>query len=84
MRAGANKTWLEVALNGSWSRQRQSGIPIKIEEIVQQGVDCAKAGASIVHVHAYDEASGRQKDDAKLYARIIESIRAKVDAIVYP
>ena len=84
MRAGANKTWLEAALNGGWSRQRQPGIPIKIEEIVQQGVDCAKAGAAIVHVHAYDEASGRQKDDAKLYARIIESIRAKVDAIVYP
>jgi len=43
-----------------------------------------KAGASIVHVHAYDEKTGRQHDDADVYARIIEGIRKKVDAIVYP
>lgn len=84
MSDAVKKTWLEVALNGPWSRKRQPGIPVAIDEIVRQGVDCVKAGAAIVHVHAYDEASGRQKDDADLYARIIEGIHAKVDAIVYP
>jgi len=77
-------TWLEVALNGPWSRRLQPGIPVRVEEIVEQGVACAEAGAAIVHVHAYDAATGRQKDDPDLYAAIIEGIRDRVDAIVYP
>jgi len=77
-------TWLEVALNGPWGRDRQPGIPVTVEEIVEQGIACVEAGAAIVHVHAYDAATGRQRDDADLYARIIGGIRSKVDAIVYP
>ena len=80
----ATKTWLEVALNGPWGQQMQPGIPVRIADIVSQGVACAREGAAIVHVHAYDEASGVQRDDADLYARIIEGIRAHVDCIVYP
>jgi len=79
-----NGTWLEVALNGSWGRQRQPGIPVTIRDIIAQGVACALEGAAIVHVHAYDEASGRQRDDTDVYARIIEGIRAQCDCIVYP
>jgi uncharacterized protein (DUF849 family) len=78
------KTWLEVALNGPWSRSRQPGIPIAVNEIVEQAVACVKAGAAIVHLHAYDEQTGHQRDDADLYARLITEIRGKVDAIVYP
>ncbi|MGY8841895.1 MAG: 3-keto-5-aminohexanoate cleavage protein [Burkholderiales bacterium] len=79
-----SKTWLEVALNGPWTQKKQSGIPIKVEDIVQQGIDCVNAGASIVHVHAYDEQTGQQKDDVDVYKRIIDGIRSKVDAVVYP
>jgi uncharacterized protein (DUF849 family) len=80
----ATKTWLEVALNGPWGQLMQPGIPVRIADIVSQGVACAREGAAIVHVHAYDETSGRQHDDADLYACIIEGIRAQVDCIVYP
>jgi uncharacterized protein (DUF849 family) len=80
----ANRTWLEVALNGPWGRARQPGIPVRVEDIVAEGVACVREGAAIVHVHAYDEASGRQRDDADTYARIIEGIRAQADCIVYP
>jgi len=76
--------WLEAALNGPWSRSLQPGIPISVAEIVAEGIACAKAGAAIVHIHAYDAATGRQKDDPELYAAIIGGIRAAADAIVYP
>jgi uncharacterized protein (DUF849 family) len=79
-----NKTWLEVSLNGPWSRDRQPLIPISVAEIVEQGVACARAGAAIIHVHAYDEHTGRQKDDADTYAAIIEGIRERIDVVVYP
>lgn len=78
------RTWVEVSLNGPWSRDRQPLMPISVREIVAQGIECVQAGAAIVHVHAYDERTGRQKDDAETYAAIIEGIRARVDAIVYP
>ncbi len=80
----AHKTWLEVSVNGPWSRDQQPLIPITVSEIVAEGVACARAGAAVIHVHAYDERTGRQKDDADLYAAIIEGIRAKEDVIVYP
>jgi 3-keto-5-aminohexanoate cleavage enzyme len=75
---------IEVSLNGPWTRAKQPGIPVTVEEIVREGIDCANAGAAVVHVHAYDVATGRQKDDAEIYAAIIEGIRARTDAIVYP
>ncbi|MEQ8830993.1 MAG: 3-keto-5-aminohexanoate cleavage protein [Alphaproteobacteria bacterium] len=76
--------WLEAALNGPWTRDIQPGIPIAVDEIVAEGVACAEAGAAIIHVHAFDEATGRQRDDWQTYARIIEGIRGRCDALVYP
>ena len=78
-----HKVWIEAALNGPWSRRRQPGIPDTVETIIAEGIDCAAAGACIVHVHAYD-GGGPQTFDWQVYARIIEGIRAKVDVPVYP
>ena len=48
------RTWIEAALNGPWSRNRQPGIPDTVEAIVADGIACAAAGACIIHAHAYD------------------------------
>ncbi|MBV8193366.1 MAG: 3-keto-5-aminohexanoate cleavage protein [Alphaproteobacteria bacterium] len=77
------KVWIEVALNGAWSRKLQPGIPDTLDAIIEQGVACAQAGASIIHTHAYEN-GGRQTFDWQVYARIIEGIRAEVDVPVYP
>lgn len=77
------KVWIEAALNGAWSRALQPGIPDTIEAIVAEGIACARAGATIIHTHAYD-GGGPQTYDWQVYARIIEGIRAQVDAPVYP
>lgn len=79
-----HKTWLEVALNGAWGAHRQPKIPVRVKDIVAEGLACAAEGAAILHVHAYDEAGGRQRDDPDIYARIIEGIRSRADCIVYP
>ena len=77
------KTWLEVALNGGGGHAHQHLMPISVDQLIAEGIACAEAGASIVHFHAYDAATETQKDTADLYARVIEGIREKVDAIVY-
>ena len=79
-----SKVWIEAALNGAWTRQHQPSIPISKDEIISDGIAAAEAGASIIHLHAYDIATGRQHDDYEIYAPLIEGIRKKVDAIVYP
>lgn len=78
------EVWLEVALNGPWTRSRQPGIPVSADEICEAAVACADEGAAIVHFHAYDEATGRQRDAYEIYAPIIERIRARADVVCYP
>lgn len=76
-------TWLEVAINGPWSRTRQPNMPVLADEIVEAALACAAEGASIIHFHAYDPVTGRQRDDYEIYAPIIERIRAQADVICY-
>ena len=78
------RVWIEAAINGPWGKTRQPGIPVTASTIIADGVACARAGAAIIHLHAYDERTGQQKDDWRLYAEVIEGIRAQCDAIVYP
>ena len=82
--AARRAVWIEAALNGPWGPDLQPGAPVAAGAIVAEGIAAAEAGAAILHFHAYDEATGRQRDDWELYARIIEGIRARVDAIAYP
>jgi len=80
----ANKTWIEVALNGAWTRRLQPRIPVTADEIVREGVDCVRAGAAIVHAHTLDPQTSRQNNDVENCAAFISGIRSQVDAIVYP
>ncbi len=75
---------VEVALNGAWTRRVQPRMPITPDEIIGEAVACAEAGASVVHFHAYDAASGEQTTEPEVLARIIEGIRARADVIAYP
>jgi uncharacterized protein (DUF849 family) len=78
-----NAIWLEAAINGAAGRALQPRIPITPDEIIADAVACAEAGAAIIHLHVYD-AQGAPVEDADLYARVIEGVRARCDAIVYP
>src|SRR3546814_3189674 len=59
---GQDRIWLEVALNGGWGRERQPLIPVRVDDLISEGISCARAGAAIVHFHAYDD-NGVPSDD---------------------
>lgn len=80
----ATSVWLECALNGPWGRAHQPAIPLSADEIVEAGIAAAGEGAAILHFHAYDQATGKQRDDAELYAPIIERLKRATGAIIYP
>lgn len=75
--------WLEAAINGAAGRALQPRIPITPEEIIADAVACTGAGAAIIHLHVYD-AAGAPVEDADIYSRVIEGVRARCDAVVYP
>jgi 3-keto-5-aminohexanoate cleavage enzyme len=80
----AKKTWIEVAVNGAWTRKHQPKIPVTAKEVISDGVACIKAGGAVIHAHTLEPDSGRQNADVDNCAAFIEGIRAQVDAIVYP
>jgi hypothetical protein len=75
-----HKIWIEAALNGAWSRALQPGIPDTIEAIVSEGVACARAGATIIHTHAYDGAARKPSTGRSMRA----SLRAFVRKSMFP
>ncbi|WP_425407257.1 3-keto-5-aminohexanoate cleavage protein [Hwanghaeella sp.] len=83
MTEDSRTVWLEVAINGPWSRDLQPLAPRSDDAIITDGIACAKAGASIIHLHIFDETGDRQVDDAGQYARIIRAIHEETGAIVY-
>lgn len=76
-------TWVEAALNGPWKPAIQPRVPIGVDQLVAEGIACAQAGASIIHVHAFDD-DGNDDVEGSVYAHIIEGIRGAVDCLVYP
>lgn len=81
----ATGTIIEAALNGPWGRGGQPQMPILTSELIEEGIACANAGASILHLHAYDELSGVQDDRSDRYARVIEGILdAAPQVMIYP
>ncbi len=78
------KTWIEAAVNGAWTRAKKPCIPLSPDEIIAEAIACGRAGASIVHYHAYDPETGQQTPSVDVNTYIIESIKSVIDLIVYP
>ena len=40
--------YIEAALNGPWSKERQPLMPVTIDDLIAEGIDCAKAGVHVI------------------------------------
>jgi uncharacterized protein (DUF849 family) len=71
-----------VALTGAVpTRVDNKGVPLTPEEIADDAVACAEAGASIVHVHVRDEV-GKPVHRRDLYERTFVPIRERAPELV--
>jgi uncharacterized protein (DUF849 family) len=57
-------------------------LPITSEQIAQNALDAADAGAAIVHIHARNPETGQPSSDLNHYSRIIDLIRTKNKDVV--
>ncbi len=74
----SRKRIINCAITGSIHVPSMSPyLPITPDEIAQNAIDAANAGAATVHIHARDPENGQPSSDLNLYEEIINKIRAK-------
>jgi len=74
---------ITAGLTGSRiSKQQTPHIPITPDEIASSGIEAWKAGASVVHVHVRDAATGLGTQDVTVFKEVVDRLRAETDAIL--
>jgi uncharacterized protein (DUF849 family) len=78
-----NKVIITCAVTGAIHTPTMSPhLPITPDEIADQAVAAAEAGAAILHLHARDPNDGRPTPDPKVFMQFLPRIREKTDAVV--
>ncbi len=81
--AGERRTIITCALTGAIHTPSMSPhLPVTAEEIVEEGVRAAEAGAAILHVHARDPETGRPDQSVEAFGRILPALKARTDAVI--
>lgn len=57
-------------------------LPVTADEIAEQAIGAAQAGAAVLHLHARDPNDGRPSQDPRLFSPFLDQIKAQTDAIV--
>lgn len=57
-------------------------LPVTADEIAEQAIGAAQAGAAVLHLHARDPKDGRPSQDPELFTPFLNQIKAQTDAIV--
>ncbi len=77
------KVIISCAVTGSAHTPTMSdALPVTPEEIAEQSIAAAAAGASIIHLHARVPETGEPTGDPDIYARFLQRIRGASDAVI--
>jgi uncharacterized protein (DUF849 family) len=78
-----SKVIISCAVTGSAHTPTMSdALPVTPQEIADQAIAAAEAGAAILHLHARVPEDGRPTGDPDVYARFLSVIRQRTDAVV--
>lgn len=79
----SNKVIITCAVTGGIHTPTMSPhLPITPNEIAEQAIAAAEAGASILHLHARDPNDGRPTPDPKVFMQFLPRIKQATDAVV--
>jgi len=81
--AVSQKVIITCAITGSGHTPSMSPhLPYTVEQVVEQGVAAAAAGAAVLHLHARDPGDGRPTADPAVFAKYARGISDQCDVIV--
>jgi uncharacterized protein (DUF849 family) len=78
------KVIVTCALTGAGDTTgRSEHVPVTPEEIAQDAIEAARAGASVVHIHVRDVETGQGSRDVALYREVVRLVRdSDVDPVI--
>jgi uncharacterized protein (DUF849 family) len=77
------KVIISCAVTGAMHTPTMSAaLPVTPEEIADQSIAAAQAGAAILHLHARVPHTGEPTGDPEVFQRFLPSIRARCDAVI--
>jgi len=71
------ETIITCAVTGGAPLVPGSATPVTPEQIAEDSLHAAEAGAAIVHIHVRDPATGKASMDVGLYERVVSLIRSR-------
>ena len=80
----SREAFITCALTGAGDTTgRSDKVPVTPAQIAESGIEAARAGAAILHVHVRDPETGAPARDPALYREVVERIRASgVDVVL--
>jgi len=83
MAASQKKVIISCALTGSIHTPTMSdALPVTPDEIVEQGIGAADAGAAILHLHARDPRTGQPTPDPAVFMQFLPRLKQSTDAVL--
>ncbi|TCS36114.1 uncharacterized protein (DUF849 family) [Paucimonas lemoignei] len=78
-----DKVIISCAVTGSVHTPTMSEyLPITPDQIMEQSIEAAEAGAAILHLHARDPQTGSPTADPKVFDQFVPRIKAATDAVI--
>jgi uncharacterized protein (DUF849 family) len=82
-RARSEKVIITCAITGAIHTPTMSdALPVRPEEIAEQAIAAAEAGAAILHLHARDPKDGRPTPDPAVFMQFLPRIKQATDAVI--
>lgn len=83
MKNSQDKVIISCAVTGSVHTPTMSEhLPLTPDQIAEQAVEAAQAGAAILHLHARDPRDGRPTADPAVFDQFVPRIRDATDAVI--
>ena len=80
---GGRKVIITCAVTGAIHTPTMSPhLPLTPNDIAEQAIEAAEAGAAIIHLHARDPKDGRPSPDPELFRQFCPRIKQATDAVV--
>jgi uncharacterized protein (DUF849 family) len=81
--AKTSKVIISCALTGSVHTPTMSPyLPITPDQIAEQAIEAARAGAAILHLHARDPETGKPTPNPAVFEQFVPRIAAETDAVI--
>jgi len=78
-----SKLIITIAPTGSVpTKKNNPNVPISPDEIIQTGILCEKAGASIIHIHARNPVDETASTDFQIFKEIYEGLHRETNLII--